>query len=66
MKDCPNCGLLLERADYLENENGFEEALVCMDCDNDKYYPIDEERPCIFLTDDDINRNECLPAGNGI
>ncbi|KRE39697.1 hypothetical protein ASG81_19120 [Paenibacillus sp. Soil522] len=32
---------MLERADYLEGENGFEEALVCMECDDDKYYPID-------------------------
>ncbi|MGM0884705.1 MAG: hypothetical protein ACQEXQ_27160 [Bacillota bacterium] len=35
MKDCPNCGSLLERADYLEGKNGFEEPLVCMECDDD-------------------------------
>ncbi|MGM0881128.1 MAG: hypothetical protein ACQEXQ_08805 [Bacillota bacterium] len=58
MKDCPNCGALLERADYLEGENGFEEALICMECDDEKYYPIDvEPLCCICETDDDIDQD---------
>jgi hypothetical protein len=63
--DCPTCGALLERADYLEGEDGFEEAMVCMECDDDKYYPIVEEPACrVCAPDDSDNGYTCAKCAS--